>query len=78
VAGFELEARAFAPHVTLLRNAARPPRDPARERLQWPVASFVLVASERDAKGAQYRVLGRWPLGGGRSGSGGRGWKTGP
>lgn len=64
-AGFELEARAFAPHVTLVRNAVRPPRELAREALHWPVASFVLVASERDAKGAHYRVLGRWPLDGG-------------
>ena len=72
-AGFELEARAFNPHVTLVRNAARPPRVVEMAPLRWPVASFVLVASEREAGGAHYRVLGRWPLGGGEGGEGGEG-----
>ena len=62
-AGFELEARAFNPHVTLVRNALRPLQSVEMAPLRWPVASFVLVASERDAGGANYRVLGRWPLG---------------
>lgn len=64
-ADFELEARAFNPHVTLVRNALRPPQGIEMAPLRWPVASFVLVASERDAGGAHYRVLGRWPLGDG-------------
>lgn len=64
-AGFELEARAFNPHVTLVRNALRSPQDTTAPPLRWPVASFVLVASEREAGGAHYRVLGRWPLDGG-------------
>ena len=72
-AGFELEARAFNPHVTLVRNAARPPRVVEMAPLRWPVASFVLVASEREAGGAHYRVLGRWPLGEGGGGEGGVG-----
>ena len=61
-AGFELEARAFNPHVTLVRNAVRSPPRGEMPGLRWPVASFVLVASERDEGGAHYRVLGRWPL----------------
>ena len=68
--GFELEARAFNPHVTLVRNALRPPHGTDTAPLRWPVASFVLVASERDAGGAHYRVLARWPLGGGGGGEG--------
>ena len=68
--GFELEARAFNPHVTLVRNALRPPHGTDTAPLRWPVASFVLVASERDAGGANYRVLARWPLGGGGGGEG--------
>ena len=72
-AGFELEARAFNPHVTLVRNAVRPPQGVEMAPLRWPVASFVLVASEREAGGAHYRVLGRWPLGGGAGGEGGEG-----
>ena len=62
-AGFELEARAFNPHVTLVRNALRSPRQTEAPLLRWPVASFVLVASERYADGAHYRVLERWSLG---------------
>ena len=69
-ADFALEARAFNPHVTLVRNAVRPPQGVDMPALRWPVASFVLVASERDAGGAHYRVLARWPLGGGGGGEG--------
>ena len=72
-ADFELEARAFNPHVTLVRNALRPPQGIEMAPLRWPVASFVLVASERDAGGAHYRVLGRWPLGDGGGGEAGEG-----
>lgn len=65
-AGFELDARAFNPHVTLVRNALRSPGHAEAPPLRWPVASFVLVASERSADGAHYRVLGRWALADGR------------
>lgn len=64
-AGFELDDRAFNAHVTLVRNALRPPPGTEIPALRWPVASFVLVASERERVGAHYRVLGRWPLGDG-------------
>lgn len=72
-ADFELEARAFNPHVTLVRNALRPPQGIEMAPLRWPVASFVLVASERNAGGAHYRVLGRWQLGDGGGGEAGEG-----
>lgn len=61
-AGFALEQRVFTPHVTLVRNARRAPQIGATRTLHWTVASFVLVASERAESGAQYRVIGRWPL----------------
>lgn len=61
--GFTLERRAFAPHLTLVRNARQAPPAGEAAPLRWPVASFVLVSSERDASGAHYRVLGRWGLG---------------
>lgn len=61
-AGFELEARAFNPHITLVRNALRSPPHTEIAPLHWAVASFALVVSERNADGAHYRVLGRWPL----------------
>lgn len=61
-AGFDLETRAFNPHVTLVRGAARAPQEAGTAAIRWRVASFTLVASERDAAGARYRTLGRWPL----------------
>ena len=61
-AGFALEERAFSPHVTLVRNARVAPAEAPLPPLRWRVASFVLVASERSAAGARYRVIGRWPL----------------
>lgn len=55
---FRVEARAWRPHITLLRDApalvAVPPR-----ALDWPVREMVLAES---ARGADYRVLARWPL----------------
>lgn len=61
-AGFVLEERAFAPHVTLVRNASVAPAEAQVGPLQWAVDDFVLVASERSAAGARYRTIGRWPL----------------
>jgi 2'-5' RNA ligase len=61
-AGFTLEERPFSPHLTLLRNARRPPPADVQVQICWPVASFALVESERLAEGAHYQVLGRWRL----------------
>ena len=61
-AGFVLDERAFAPHVTLVRNADAAPAEAQVEPLRWDVDEFVLVASERSAAGAHYRTIGRWPL----------------
>lgn len=61
-AGFTLEERAFVPHVTLVRNAGAAPAEAQVAPLTWEVDDFVLVASERDATGAHYRTIGRWPL----------------
>jgi 2'-5' RNA ligase len=60
-AGYELEARAFHPHLTLARHyphhpSATPPT------FDWPADSFALFVSENTAKGSRYRVLGQWPL----------------
>ena len=61
-AGFTLEERAFAPHVTLVRNAGAAPAEAQVAPLAWEVDDFALVASERRAAGARYRTIGRWPL----------------
>jgi RNA 2',3'-cyclic 3'-phosphodiesterase len=69
-AGFRLESRVFLPHVTLLRKAGvgQPSetdlvaRLPALGELVWPVRDFVLVRSLPSTAGADYRIVGRWPL----------------
>lgn len=61
-AGFQIERRAFKPHLTLLRKIAVPfaPRDIAP--VHWQVDEFVLVESVLGTEGACYRTLARWPL----------------
>lgn len=61
-AGFALDTRAFAAHVTLLRDArcAVVPTMPAVSA--WPVREFVLAESRPNAAGAAYEIIGRWPL----------------
>lgn len=65
--GFRLDARPFAAHVTLLRNARCDVALPPLAALPWPVRDFALVASEPapqlEPKRPHYRVLRRWPLG---------------
>ena len=61
-AGFALEERPFAAHVTLLRNATGA-RDLRQARpILWSVGDFVLVESKLSAAGACYEVIGRWSL----------------
>ena len=61
-AGFALERRPFAAHVTLLRRAEREPPDEVRIPVDsWPVDEFLLVRSP-GAAGGGYRPVGRWPL----------------
>ena len=65
-AGFELERRPFAAHVTLIRKA-RPPRVlPPLPSVDWPVNEFVLVRSVLSNEGSTYEVLERFPLQGRR------------
>lgn len=59
--GAAFDARPFAPHVTLLRNAPGGPA-PACAPVRWRVDDFVLAASRTDAGGARYEIAGRWPL----------------
>lgn len=60
--GLEPDGRAWRPHVTLTRKAARPPRAPALEALHWEIRDFTLVESVTRNEGPEYRVLARWPL----------------
>ena len=64
--GFELEQRAFAAHVTLIRKAREPRALPDLPALAWPVEEFVLVrsqlSSEGSSEGSSYEVLERFAL----------------
>ena len=61
-AGFELENRAFAPHVTLVRKAQCAPLPVFTGPIEWQVEDFVLVRSTVSHEGSRYRSIGRWPL----------------
>jgi 2'-5' RNA ligase len=57
-AGFVLEKRPFAAHVTLLRKAPPPGELPPLPRAEWPIDEFVLVRS----RGSIYEPVERFPL----------------
>lgn len=65
-AGFPLESRPYAPHITLMRNARCPaspvfaPELPAP--ITWRAREWLLVKSEQTSGGSAYAPLGRWSL----------------
>ena len=61
-AGFELESRAFTPHVTLVRKAQCAPLPDAMMPVTWRVSEFALIHSQPQPGGSRYRALGVWPL----------------
>jgi 2'-5' RNA ligase len=61
-AGFTLDVRPFAPHVTLLRDAHCAEMPVLPQSLAWPVREFVLAESRLSSSGARYEIVGRWPL----------------
>jgi 2'-5' RNA ligase len=61
-AGFRLEERPFAAHVTLVRKARLPKSVPPLPRVEWPVDEFVLVRSRTSAKGSTYDPVERFQL----------------
>jgi len=60
-AGFRMDGRPYAAHVTLVRKARCRPIDLAVVPMRWEVEDFVLVRSELNAEGSRYSVIGRWP-----------------
>jgi 2'-5' RNA ligase len=56
------EERRYVPHVTLVRDAARPPRNNSLSGFAWHAAEFVLVESVREARASRYDVIYRSPL----------------
>lgn len=61
-AGFALDARPHAPHVTLARNAHCDGLPDLAVPIRWHVDAFALVESFLQPSGACYRELARWPL----------------
>ena len=59
--GLPIELRDFVAHVTLLRKARNAPL-PEFESFDWSVSDFVLAESKLLPQGAQYSIIGRWPL----------------
>jgi len=64
VAGLPAEARAFKPHVTLVRDVRREPELPAVPAIHWPILDLALMESVRTDKSLSYRSAGRWTLAG--------------
>ena len=60
-AGFKLDEREFAAHVTLQRNAPDQPADGGFEPLVWPVERWCLAESRPDETGRRYFELESWP-----------------
>jgi RNA 2',3'-cyclic 3'-phosphodiesterase len=63
-AGFALEERPFAAHITLLRKARVPASIPPLPAVRWPVNELLLVQSRTSPKGSTYEPLERFALAG--------------
>lgn len=61
-AGFTLEPRPFAAHVTLVRKAPKPTAIEPLPAVAWPVRDFTLVRSRVSSKGSTYEIVERFPL----------------
>lgn len=62
-AGFAVEPRSFAPHVTLARKRTSAQLPTPFVAQHVPVDELRLVESRRDDGGAHYAAIGRWRLG---------------
>jgi 2'-5' RNA ligase len=62
-AGFRVDNKPFAPHLTLVRKAkCKTTEAPPAATLVWPVARFALIASETLDTGPVYTPISGWPL----------------
>ncbi|MBI3529365.1 MAG: RNA 2',3'-cyclic phosphodiesterase [Betaproteobacteria bacterium] len=60
--GFELEHRAFTPHMTLVRKAQCAPLPDSITPIAWQVNEFALIRSQLASGGVRYRTIRAWPL----------------
>jgi 2'-5' RNA ligase len=68
-AGFTVESRPFAPHVTLSRRGTTSARASPPDPIGWRVEHLSLVGSVTGGQASTYREIVRWPLGTGARGS---------
>jgi RNA 2',3'-cyclic 3'-phosphodiesterase len=61
-AGFRFDSRPYVPHVTLLREARRAPKEGRFVTVSWPVTELALVQSVQKERGRVYEVVRSWPL----------------
>ena len=61
-AGFTLEERPFAAHITLIRKARVPTSIPPLPKIDWPVNEFLLMQSRTSPQGSTYEPLARFAL----------------
>ena len=60
--GYQLEARAYAPHLTLMRKCSKPDFATVDFSIPWQVKEFVLVESISVEHGVRYQVIEKYPL----------------
>ena len=61
-AGFSLEQRVYAPHVTLMRNAVCQTLPELIEPITWRGREWTMIKSEQTGNGSVYTPIGCWPL----------------
>ena len=61
-AGFPVEDRAYAPHLTLMRNAHCRTVPELPHPIIWRAKEWLLVKSEQTSGGSAYAPVGRWSL----------------
>jgi len=59
----QFDPKAFAAHVTLLRDARAPDAMPDLEPIPWDLESFALVRSRLQQGGSGYEILNSWKVG---------------
>jgi 2'-5' RNA ligase len=57
-----IDSKAFASHVTLLRDAHEPEAMPELEPIAWKLGGFALVRSVMLPRGSRYEVLKSWRI----------------
>lgn len=60
--GLKTDKREYQPHVTIARKVKQVVIPNEALQIPWHVDRFVLVVSNTNENGAEYRVLQEWPL----------------